>query len=108
MNEANILVEEKSELKNENKIFKNLKALKNQSSATIGFILLFCLMSILSDSFLDKDNLMNIARQMSINAIVAIGMTFIIITGGIDLSLGSVMALTGTSLAALEGIPFLV
>lgn len=102
--EKNILVEEKSGLKDENKILKNLKKLKNQSSATIGFILLFCLMSILSDSFLDKDNIMNIARQMSINAIISVGMTFIIITGGIDLSLGSVMALTGTSLAALVSI----
>jgi len=50
--------------------------------------------SLLSKNFLTIDNLLIIARRMSENCIVAIGMTFVIITGGIDLSVGSVMALT--------------
>lgn len=48
-----------------------------------------------SDRFLTPSNLMNIALQTSIIAIVAIGMTFVILTAGIDLSVGSVMALCG-------------
>lgn len=43
-------------------------------------------------NFLKRDNLFNVANQIAINAIVAIGMTIVIITGGIDLSVGSLMA----------------
>ncbi|MEB0165213.1 ribose ABC transporter permease, partial [Glaciimonas sp. CA11.2] len=52
-------------------------------------------------------NLVNIARQVSINAIIAVGMTCVILSGGIDLSVGAVMALTGTITAGLmvAGIP---
>ncbi len=65
----------------------------------IGFIVLCILMSIISDRFLTMNNLTNIARQVSINAIIASGLTFVILTGGIDLSVGAVMALSGTFLA---------
>ena len=51
-------------------------------------------MAILSPAFLSFTNITNILRQTSINGIVAVGMTFIIITGGIDLSVGSVLALS--------------
>ena len=53
--------------------------------------------------FLTVSNLLNVLEQTSINAIVAVGMTFVIISGGIDLSVGSVLALSGIALAlALE------
>ncbi len=57
--------------------------------------------------FLTVSNLLNVLEQTSINAIVAVGMTFVIISGGIDLSVGSVLALSGIVLAsALEaGFP---
>ena len=56
----------------------------------------FCLIfAILSDRFFTVSNFMNVARQVSINAIVACGMTLVIITGGIDLSVGSIVGLTG-------------
>lgn len=57
--------------------------------------------------FLTVSNLLNVLEQTSINAIVAVGMTFVIISGGIDLSVGSVLALAGIALAsALEaGVP---
>ncbi len=57
--------------------------------------------------FLTVSNLLNVLEQTSINAIVAVGMTFVIISGGIDLSVGSVLALSGIVLAsALEaGVP---
>jgi ribose transport system permease protein len=54
-----------------------------------------------SDRFLTPSNLMNIALQTSIIAIVAIGMTFVMLTAGIDLSVGSVMALSGALAAGL-------
>jgi ribose transport system permease protein len=49
--------------------------------------------------FLDSFNLLNVALQASINAIIAVGMTFVITSGGIDLSVGSVVALTGVVVA---------
>jgi len=52
-------------------------------------------LALLSKSFLTASNLLNVALQTSIVAIVAIGMTFTILTGGIDLSVGSVVALSG-------------
>lgn len=65
---------------------------------------------VLTDGlFLESRNLMNILRQISINAIMAIGMTFVILTGGIDLSVGAIVALSGvvaTSLFAMNlGVP---
>jgi ribose transport system permease protein len=73
----------------------------------IGFIVLFVLMIFMNDSFLTSNNLTNVARQVSINAIIAVGMTCAILTGGIDLSVGPVMALSGTVAAGLmiAGIP---
>lgn len=73
----------------------------------IGFVVLFVLMSGLNESFLTVSNLTNVARQVSINAIIAVGMTCAILTGGIDLSVGPVMALSGSIAAGLmlAGIP---
>jgi ribose transport system permease protein len=61
----------------------------------IAFILLCIVMSILSPVFLTLTNLRNVIRQSSIYGIMAVGMTFIILTGGIDLSVGSILALAG-------------
>lgn len=52
-------------------------------------------MSIFSSVFLTSGNILNVLRQVSINGILAAGMTFVILTGGIDLSVGSVIAVTG-------------
>lgn len=60
----------------------------------IVFILLCIVLSIASPNFLNITNLMNMLRQISINGIIAVGVTFAIITGGIDLSVGSVLALS--------------
>lgn len=54
----------------------------------------------LTPHFLTLTNLLNVMEQTSINAIVAIGMTYVIVSGGIDLSVGSVLALSGVVLAA--------
>ncbi len=63
----------------------------------IGIVLLLevLLFSLLSPYFLTADNLLNVSLQTSINAIIAIGMTFVILTAGIDLSVGSLVALAG-------------
>ena len=61
----------------------------------LGLLLIGAVLGLLSDRFLTPSNLINVARQVSINAIVAAGMTVIIITGGIDLSVGSTIALAG-------------
>jgi len=53
------------------------------------------LLSVLAPNFLTVRNIVIVLRQISINGILAIGVTFVIIAGGIDLSLGSVVALTG-------------
>ena len=60
----------------------------------IGLIVLFIIIASLNDSFLEFSNLRNLLRQVSINAIIAFGMTFVILTSGIDLSVGSILALS--------------
>ncbi|MCP4261980.1 MAG: ABC transporter permease [Planctomycetes bacterium] len=59
-------------------------------------MLIICLLSALKpDSFLTTDNFLNVLRRSSVNGIIAVGMTAIIISAGIDLSVGSMMALSG-------------
>jgi ribose/xylose/arabinose/galactoside ABC-type transport system permease subunit len=61
-----------------------------------GALLLECVaFTALSPHFFSADNLLNVTLQASITAIIAAGMTFVILTGGIDLSVGSVVALSG-------------
>jgi ribose transport system permease protein len=67
----------------------------------VGLVVVCLVMVFASNSFLSAANIENIARQVSINAIIAVGMTCVILTGGIDLSVGSVMALSGTLAAGL-------
>ena len=58
--------------------------------------LIICILSALKpDTFLTMDNFMNILRRSSVNGIIAIGMTSVIISAGIDLSVGSMLALSG-------------
>jgi ribose transport system permease protein len=79
---------------------------------TVGLLLLGLLLSIISPYFLTVSNILNILRQISIIGIVSVGMTYVIITGGIDLSVGSVLALSAIigALALKNGvnIPFAI
>jgi ribose/xylose/arabinose/galactoside ABC-type transport system permease subunit len=59
----------------------------------LALIVLIVLASVLSPYFLQPGNLLNVARQVSIIGIIAVGMTFVILTGGIDLSVGSILGL---------------
>jgi ribose transport system permease protein len=67
----------------------------------LGLVFLSAVLWALTPHFLTVSNLLNIAQQTSINAIVAAGMTFVIISGGIDLSVGSIVALSGVALGTL-------
>lgn len=67
----------------------------------LGLLLIGLVLTLLSDRFLSVNNLLNVARQVSLNAIISVGMTAVILTGGIDLSVGSVVALAGCVTASL-------
>lgn len=85
-----------------NKQFNLAKFLIEQRSI-IALLILITVVSFLNPNFFGVDNLLNILRQTSVNAIIAIGMTFVILIAGIDLSVGSVLALTGAVAATLVG-----
>lgn len=78
-----------------------------QFGTLIGLFLLLLIFWILTPYFFTLSNLLNVAQQTSINAIIAVGMTFVIITAGIDLSVGSILAFAGVVMArALQsGLP---
>ncbi len=72
-----------------------------QFGTLIGLVVVMIVFWILSPYFLTVSNLLNIAEQTSINAIIAVGMTFVILTAGIDLSVGSIVAFSGVVLAGV-------
>lgn len=67
----------------------------------LGFIILVMIVSILNPAFMEPLNILNLLRQVAINALIAFGMTFVILTGGIDLSVGSILALSSAFVANL-------
>ncbi|MBN9413937.1 MAG: substrate-binding domain-containing protein [Candidatus Eremiobacteraeota bacterium] len=67
----------------------------------IAFLCLSALLSLLTPDFLQTTNLTNVLLQSAINGVLAAGMTFVILTGGIDLAVGSVLALSGMVLGKL-------
>jgi ribose/xylose/arabinose/galactoside ABC-type transport system permease subunit len=72
----------------------NWRYLAQQFGLAISLVLLCLALSLLSDRFLTVNNLTNILRQSTINGIIAVGMTLVIFTRGIDLSVGSVLGLS--------------
>mgnify|MGYP001094575487 CR=1 FL=1 len=69
----------------------------------LSFLIILCIVfAILEPAFLSTVNIFNVLRQVSIYGLLAIGMTFVILTGGIDLSVGSLLALSGLVCAAVE------
>jgi len=98
---------------------RDIKAMAVQYGQKYGILialLLVCVaLSVVNEFFLTQRNIINVLRQASINGILAIGMTFVILTRGIDLSVGSVVALAGvvsasmattSSTAAVAGAPY--
>ena len=77
------------------------KEILDKYRSLIALALLVVVVSILSPSFLTTKNIFNVLRQTSVNAIIAAGMTFVILTGGIDLSVGSILAISGAVCASM-------
>jgi inositol transport system permease protein len=61
----------------------------------IALVLISVVLAVLKPQFLTPGNLVNVVRQISINGILAVGVTYVLLTGGVDLSLGSLVALAG-------------
>ncbi len=80
-----------------------VKANLSKYQSIIGLIIFSIIISFLSDRFMTGSNAFNVLRQTSINAIIGVGMTFVILTGGIDLSVGSTFAFSGAVAAYLVG-----
>ncbi|MFF3376926.1 substrate-binding domain-containing protein [Streptomyces sp. NPDC002680] len=85
-----------------------LRRLLLDNGALTALIVLVIAMSALSGDFLTTDNLLNVGVQAAVTAVLAFGVTFVIVSAGIDLSVGSVAALSATVLAwaaTSEGVP---
>ncbi|MGD1818491.1 MAG: ABC transporter permease [Pleomorphochaeta sp.] len=85
---------------NFNKIFKSFFSsvktfIKNNSGILIALFIMCVIISIANPIFLTQRNLMNVLRQISTNFFLATGMTLVMISGGIDLTVGSVIAVVG-------------
>lgn len=65
----------------------------------VGLIIFSIILGLMNENFLTLSNMLNLLRQVSVNALIAFGMTFVILTAGIDLSVGSMLAL-GSALTA--------
>lgn len=79
----------------------NLRAYLQQFGLIISFLLICLALTLLSDRFLTIDNIVNVLRQSTINGIIAIGMTYVILTAGIDLSVGAILALSAVVTASM-------
>lgn len=72
-----------------------LKTYRSELSMLLVFIVFYVVMSFASSAFSSKANVLNVLSQMSVVAILAIGQTFVIVSGGIDLSVGRAVGLSG-------------
>jgi len=85
----------------------NLRDLSQRFGLAFSFFLLCVVLTLLSNRFLTVSNAVNLLRQSTINGIIAVGMTFVILTAGIDLSVGAILALSTVVTADLlqKGAP---
>jgi ribose transport system permease protein len=77
------------------------KSFFKENTSIVGLFIMMAIVTMIDIDFIQISNLSNIVRQVSINGLIALGMTFVILTGGIDLSVGSIFALTGAVLAKM-------
>ncbi|WP_240777096.1 ABC transporter permease [Nonomuraea basaltis] len=83
----------------------NTRALMIEGRALLALLLIVVVFSLLSPNFLSTDNLIVMTRHVAMNAILAIGMLLVILNGGIDLSVGSIVGLSGVVAGLLiEGL----
>lgn len=85
----------------------NYKQKIKSLQSLIALVLLCIILSLLTDKFFTADNGLNVLRQTAVNICIATGMTLVVLTAGIDLSVGSILALCGAVAAGLlkNGIP---
>src|SRR5258705_12868626 len=77
-----------------------------QVAGMLPVLIVICILfAFLTESFLTTNNLINVIRQASINIVLAAGMTFVILTGGIDLAVGSVLGFTAVIAVGVSLIP---
>jgi ribose transport system permease protein len=77
-----------------------------QMAGMLPVLALICILfALLTPNFLTQNNLVNVVRQASINIVLAAGMTFVILTGGIDLAVGSVLGFTAVIAVVVSLIP---
>lgn len=89
----------------------NGKDLFNKYGILLVFLILFVLLTVITNTFFTSRNLINVLKQVSINGIISVGMMCVLLTGGIDLSVGSIVALSGivaTTFAHPEEYPVIV
>lgn len=79
----------------------NIKETLDKYKSLIGLVLLCGVITFVSPAFMTLSNISNVFTQVSTNAIIAVGMTFVILTGGIDLSVGSTVAISGALAASI-------
>ena len=79
----------------------NLKNAVLKYKSLIGLLILCMVISLITPRFLSIANIRNVLTQVSVNAVIAIGMSFVILTGGIDLSVGSILAVSGAVAASI-------
>jgi len=85
---------------------KELKSSLIQLAGMLPVLILICvLFAALTPNFLTENNIINVVRQASINIVLAAGMTFVILTGGIDLAVGSVLGLTAVIAVVVSLVP---
>lgn len=72
-----------------------------QFQSLIALFILCLVLALMTDNFMTTDNFWNVLRQISVNVCISVGMTLVILTAGIDLSVGSVLALCGAITAGL-------
>ena len=80
---------------------RGLEWLAGRLGIVVALLVLAAVLAVLKPHFLSAANLMNVVRQVSINGVLAVGVTAVLLTGGVDLSLGSVVAVAGVAAAHL-------
>src|SRR5450830_82634 len=80
---------------------KQLGRIANEYRAVIILIVFTLVLGVMNPRFLQMNNVTNILNQTSVNALLAAGLTIVILTGGIDISVGSILGFTGAVAAIL-------
>ena len=89
------------EASRQGRVAKRTFKIKTEGTLIIILLVLGGLLTVFTKGFLTGTNLSNLVRQTSINGVVALGMTLVIVSGGIDLSVGSTVGLAGIVVAIL-------